>query len=60
MLRKILKSRYFVLFAVGRWPAHQSRIITTSYEKLCPVHRGLIAMSGRRAAHISILRCGRR
>jgi hypothetical protein len=31
----------------GRWPAHQPRRITMSHEKLCPVHRGLIAMSGR-------------
>jgi hypothetical protein len=36
----------------GRWPAHQSRRITMSYEKLCPVHRSFIAMSGR-AAQVS-------
>src|ERR1035437_4573410 len=29
------------------WPAHQPRRITLSLEKLCPVHRGPIAMSGR-------------
>jgi len=27
--------------ATGRWSAHQYRRITMSYEKLCPVHRGL-------------------
>src|ERR1039458_1806454 len=31
----------------GRWPAHQPRRDTMSHEKLCPVHRGLIAMNGR-------------
>ena len=31
----------------GRWPVHQLRRITLNLEKLCPVHRGLIAMSGR-------------
>src|ERR1035437_1934439 len=36
----------------GRWPVHQFRRITMSYEKLCPVHRGPIAMSGRRVAHV--------
>jgi hypothetical protein len=30
----------------GRWPAHQPGRITMSLEELCPVHRGLIAMSG--------------
>jgi hypothetical protein len=30
----------------GRWPAHQPRRIVTSLEKLCPVHRDNIAMSG--------------
>src|ERR1035438_8684544 len=29
----------------GRWPAHQPRRLSMSYEKLCPVHRGLIATS---------------
>jgi hypothetical protein len=33
------------------WPAHEPRRITISLEKLCPVHRGLIVMSGR-VAHI--------
>jgi hypothetical protein len=40
-------------------PGHQPRRITMSHMKLCPVHRGLIAMSGR-VAHIEILSCGRR
>jgi hypothetical protein len=31
----------------GRWPAHRPRRIAMSREKLCPVHRSLIAMSGR-------------
>jgi len=42
-----------VAHSSGRWPAHQAvartsaRRITMSHEKLCPVHRGFIAMSGR-------------
>lgn len=36
----------------GRWPAHQPRSATRSLEKPCPVHRGLIAMSGRVAAQL--------
>jgi len=35
------------LIEQGRWPAHQPGKITMSHEKLCPVHRGFIAMSGR-------------
>jgi hypothetical protein len=35
-----------VWYCQGRWPAHQPRRIAISLEKLCPVHRGLIAMSG--------------
>ena len=35
----------------SRWHAHQPRRITMSHEKLCPVHRGTIAMSGRIASH---------
>jgi len=37
---------FLMLFFIGRWPAHQPRRIAISLEKLCPVHRGLIAMSG--------------
>jgi hypothetical protein len=32
----------------GRWSVRQIRRITLNLEKLCPVHRGFIAMSGRR------------
>jgi hypothetical protein len=35
--------------AVGRWPAHQPRRVAMSLEKLCPVHRSPIAMSGSSA-----------
>jgi hypothetical protein len=45
--------------SLGRWPVHQPQRITMSHGKLCPVHRSFFAMSGR-AAHISILGCGRR
>ena len=33
----------------GRLPAHQTQRIILSHEKLCPVHRGFFAMSGRNA-----------
>jgi hypothetical protein len=31
---------------LGRWPTHRPRRFILAFEKLCPVHRGLIAMSG--------------
>jgi hypothetical protein len=40
----------------GRWPAHHPKRITMNHEKLCPVHRGTIEMSGR-IAHIRHKSC---
>src|ERR1035437_5447292 len=34
-----------------RWPTHRPQRITMSHEKLCLVHRSLIAMSGRAYGH---------
>ncbi len=36
----------FLVLIFGRWPAHQPGRTTKSIEKLCPVHRSFIAMSG--------------
>jgi len=33
----------------GMWPAHQHQKAIKSFEKLCPVHRSFIAMSGSSA-----------
>jgi hypothetical protein len=53
----ILKTDITTLAVDGRWPVHQLRRITLNLEKLCPVHRGLIAMSGR-VLQVPLLRPG--
>ena len=48
MKRRTIEHYEIHIFALpGRWPGHQPRRIAMSLEKLCPVHRSFIAMSGR-------------
>ena len=55
--RRFLFPFPYSLLTHGRWPDHQLRRITIYHDKLCPVHRGYIAMSGR-LAQVSLLKHG--